>query len=192
VQKLALHDPLTGLLNRRALSNILGRKFRETERYGTPLALIMADLDDFKGVNDRYGHPAGDALLKEVARLLSQSVRAVDIVTRYGGEEFAIVLPGTELAPALVLAERVREEIARHRFHVDDVAVQLACSMGVARIPDPSITSLEQFISAADRALYQAKARGRNCVAWMGDAGVLTTAAPLAGETGIERLGGRC
>jgi len=164
VQKLALRDALTGLLNRRALWNILNRRFRETERYGMPLCLIMADLDHFKVVNDRLGHLAGDLLLKEVARLLTRFVRAVDVVARYGGEEFAIVLPGTELFQGMVLANRVREAIARHAFLADGVPVKLAISMGVARIPDPRIDSLEDLIAAADQALYRAKAQGRNRV----------------------------
>ena len=192
VQKLALKDPLTGLLNRRAFSNILVRKFRETERYNTPLSLIMMDLDYFKGVNDRFGHPAGDALLKEIAHLLAQSVRAVDIVARYGGEEFAIVLPGTDLSQAMILAERVREAIARHKFVIEGVPIRLACSMGVARIPDSRLSSLEHFVSAADRALYQAKALGRNRVEAVDDAGVTQAPPHAAGETSVERLGGRC
>ena len=164
VQKLALRDALTGLLNRRALWNILNRRFRETERYGTPLCLIMADLDHFKVVNDRFGHLTGDLLLKEVARLLTRFVRAVDVVARYGGEEFAVVLPGTDLSQGLVLANRVREAIARHAFLAEGVPVTLAVSMGVARIPDQRIGSVEHLIAAADQALYQAKAQGRNRV----------------------------
>jgi diguanylate cyclase (GGDEF)-like protein len=192
VQKLALRDPLTGLLNRRALSNILTRRFRETERYGTPLSLIMLDLDYFKEVNDRFGHPAGDALLKSVARLLGRSVRTVDVVARYGGEEFAIVLPGTHLPHALVLADRVRQAVAQHKFVVDGTAVRLTCSMGIARIPNPQVTALEHLIGAADRALYQAKSRGRNRVEAMEEGDLISSPEPLAGDIGIERLGGRC
>jgi diguanylate cyclase (GGDEF)-like protein len=164
VQRLALRDALTGLRNRRALANILRRRFLETERYGTPLCLIMADLDHFKSVNDCHGHLAGDLLLKQVAQMLTRSVRAVDVVTRYGGEEFAIVLPETELSQGMILANRVRDAVARHTFFAEGVPVKLAVSMGVARIPDQRINSLNQLVAGADQALYLAKTLGRNRV----------------------------
>lgn len=192
VQKLALRDGLTGLLNRRALANILARKFSETERYGTPLCLVMADIDHFKTLNDRLGHLAGDHLLKEIAALFSRSVRAVDVVARYGGEEFAIILPRTDLVQALILANRVRETVAQHPFTVEGHCVALSVSMGVARIPDPNIRTMEQLVAMADRTLYQAKAQGRNRVEAPDEVALLAAPSGLAGKAGVEKVGGRC
>jgi diguanylate cyclase (GGDEF)-like protein len=164
VQNLAMTDGLTNLLNRRAFSTILTREFKNTERYGTPLCLVMTDLDHFKTLNDEYGHLIGDRLLKEVATLISRAIRAVDVVARYGGEEFAIILPRTDVEPATILANRIREQLAQHVFVVNGAPVHLTMSMGISRIPHPSVTNIEDLIAAADAALYQAKARGRNRV----------------------------
>lgn len=164
VQNMAMTDGLTNLLNRRAFSTILTREFKNTERYGTPLCLLMADLDHFKKINDEHGHLIGDRLLKETATLISRAIRAVDVVARYGGEEFAIILPRTDTEPATILATRIREQIANHVFVVNGAPVRLTMSMGVSRIPHSSVTSPDDLVSAADAALYQAKARGRNCV----------------------------
>lgn len=164
VQNMAMTDGLTNLLNRRAFSTILTREFKNTERYGTPLCLIMADLDNFKHINDEHGHLIGDRLLKEVATLISRAIRAVDVVARYGGEEFAMILPRTDTEPATILATRIREQIANHVFVVNGAPVRLTMSMGVSRIPHHSVTTPDDLVAAADAALYQAKAKGRNCV----------------------------
>jgi two-component system cell cycle response regulator len=164
VQNMAMTDGLTNLLNRRAFSTILTREFKNTERYGTPLCLIMADLDNFKQVNDVHGHLIGDRLLKEVATLISRAIRAVDVVARYGGEEFAMILPRTDTEPATILATRIREQVANHVFVVNGAPVRLTLSMGVSRIPHQSVTTPDDLVAAADAALYQAKAKGRNCV----------------------------
>lgn len=164
VQNMAMTDGLTNLLNRRAFSTILTREFKNTERYGTPLCLVMTDLDHFKTINDEYGHLIGDRLLKEVATLISRAIRAVDVVARYGGEEFAIILPRTDVEPATILAHRIREQLAQHVFVVNGAAVHLSISMGISRIPHHAVTCIEDLIAAADAALYQAKARGRNRV----------------------------
>jgi len=163
-QSLAITDGLTNLLNRRAFSNILAREFKEAQRYRTPLCLIMADLDHFKMVNDRFGHVFGDRLLKDVAMLIRQAVRSVDVATRYGGEEFAIILPKTNVAQAQALANRIREAVALHSLEVNGLKVSFTVSMGVAQAPDPGIRTVEEFVSRADAMLYQAKARGRDRV----------------------------
>jgi diguanylate cyclase (GGDEF)-like protein len=164
VQTLAMTDGLTGLLNRRAFMYYLERELKETERFGTPLALLMMDLDHFKTVNDRYGHLTGDRLLNEVAGLLSRAVRAMDVVTRYGGEEFALILRRTALSQATVLAERIRAKIDRHAFVANDIRIPLTMSMGIVTLPNPQLMHVEDLIAAADKTLYQAKARGRNRV----------------------------
>ncbi len=164
VQNMAMTDGLTNLLNRRAFSTILTREFKNTERYGTPMCLIMADLDNFKQINDVHGHLIGDRLLKEVATLISRAIRAVDVVARYGGEEFAMILPRTDTEPATILATRIREQIANHVFVVNGAPVRLTLSMGIGRIPHQTVTTPDDLVAAADAALYQAKAKGRNCV----------------------------
>ncbi|MDE3224558.1 MAG: sensor domain-containing diguanylate cyclase, partial [Nitrospirota bacterium] len=164
VQSQALTDGLTNLLNRRAFSNILAREFREAERYHTPLCLIMMDVDHFKSVNDRFGHPVGDRLLREVAGLIGQAIRTVDIATRYGGEEFAIILPRTDAAQAQVLANRIRELLAQQVFLVEGAHLSLTVSMGIAQTPDPQIAAVDDLVAVADDALYRAKTYGRNRV----------------------------
>nr|MBI3614274.1 diguanylate cyclase [Nitrospirota bacterium] len=164
VQSQALTDGLTNLLNRRAFSNILAREFREAERYHTPLCLIMLDVDHFKSVNDRFGHPVGDRLLQDVAGLIGQAIRTVDIATRYGGEEFAIILPRTDVAQAQALANRIRELLAQQVFLVEGAQLSLTVSMGIAQTPDPQIAAVDDLVAAADEALYRAKTRGRNRV----------------------------
>ncbi|TAJ07404.1 MAG: diguanylate cyclase [Nitrospirae bacterium] len=164
VQSQALTDGLTNLLNRRAFTNILAREFREAERYQTPLCLIMLDVDHFKSVNDRFGHPVGDRLLQDVAGLIGQAIRTVDIATRYGGEEFAIILPRTDVAQAQVLANRIRELLAQQTFLADGARFGLTVSMGIAQTPNPQIATVDDLVAAADEALYQAKTRGRNRV----------------------------
>lgn len=164
LQNMALRDPLTGVLNRRALDEPLRRELKSGLRYGAPACLMMLDLDYFKTVNDRLGHTAGDLVLRELAGLMNETVRDVDMVARYGGEEFAIILPHTAMAPAHALAERLRSRIERHAFDVEDGMVHLTASIGIAEVRDPAIASTEDWVNAADAALYEAKAQGRNRV----------------------------
>jgi diguanylate cyclase (GGDEF)-like protein len=165
IQELALRDPLTGVLNRRALNGPLQRELNAGLRYGASACLLILDLDYFKSVNDRLGHVAGDGVLERVAALVQERVREVDSVGRYGGEEFAVVLPHTDLSQAQVLAERIRAEIERRAFDLDDGSVRITASVGVASLHDSSIDSIGRWIAAADSALYEAKSRGRNRVA---------------------------
>jgi diguanylate cyclase (GGDEF)-like protein len=164
LQNMALRDPLTSVLNRRALNEPLMRELKSGLRYGAQACLMILDLDYFKTVNDRLGHTAGDLVLKELAALMTDTVRDVDMVGRYGGEEFAIILPHTSIQQAHTLAERLRALIENHAFDVEDGTVRLTASIGIADVCDPDIASVEHWVSAADTALYEAKAQGRNRV----------------------------
>ncbi|MCC6141045.1 MAG: diguanylate cyclase [Nitrospira sp.] len=173
LQDMALRDPLTGVFNRRALDEPLMRELKAGLRYKTPACLMILDLDYFKTVNDRLGHTAGDLVLQELASLMTDTVRDVDMVGRYGGEEFAIILPHTSIEQAQPLAERLRNLIETHAFDVEDGTVRLTASIGIAEVCNPAIAAVEDWVNAADAALYEAKAQGRNRV-------VVHALAPLA------------
>lgn len=173
LQDMALRDPLTGVFNRRALDEPLMRELKAGLRYRTPACLMILDLDYFKTVNDRLGHTAGDLVLRELASLMADTVREVDTVGRYGGEEFAIILPHTSIEQAQPLAERLRNLIETHAFDIEDGTVRLTASIGVAEVCNPAIVTVDDWVNAADEALYEAKAQGRNRV-------VVHTLAPLA------------
>lgn len=164
MEELALRDGLTGLLNRRAFSEVLSREFKAGTRYRASACLIMVDVDFFKSVNDLLGHVAGDDVLKSVASFMQQAVRDTDSVGRYGGEEFGIVLPHTDLNCAAVLAERIRARIERHEFETAGGRVKVTVSVGIAQIPEKAIRTVSHWIAAADAALYRAKDSGRNRV----------------------------
>jgi diguanylate cyclase (GGDEF)-like protein len=129
------------------------------------VSLLMIDIDHFKSVNDRYGHPAGDRVLRDVARLLQEGVRTVDTVGRYGGEEFVAILPQTEMADARQLAERLRRAIEAHVVKVPAGEIRVTVSIGVAKYPAVAIATPDDLVRAADQALYRAKEEGRNRVA---------------------------
>ena len=157
----ALTDPLTGLANRRKFDQELARRFAQWKGTGTPLSLVLVDIDKFKNVNDVHGHVAGDAVLQQVAQVLLESVRANDLVARYGGEEFGMVLPGTTLEEAKPVAERVRGAIAEHGFQFGDSLANVTVSAGVA---EAMLTNdSEVLVTRADTALYSAKDAGRDC-----------------------------
>jgi diguanylate cyclase (GGDEF)-like protein len=163
VERQALVDGLTGLANRRQCEDTLASELARLERFGGPLALVVADLDWFKDVNDRYGHPSGDAVLREFAALLQETVRDVDLAGRWGGEEFLLVLPGTDLEGGARVAERIRLSLAsRIVLSTDGSPIPVTASFGVAATP-PATTAAELF-SAADGALYEAKRNGKNRV----------------------------
>jgi diguanylate cyclase (GGDEF)-like protein len=163
VERQALVDGLTGLANRRQCEETLASELARLERFGGPLALVVIDLDWFKDVNDRYGHPSGDAVLREFAQLLNETVRDVDLAGRWGGEEFLLILPGTDLAGGAQVAERVRLALAgRIVLSADGSPIPVTASFGVAATP-PASTAAELF-SAADAALYEAKRNGKNRV----------------------------
>jgi two-component system, cell cycle response regulator len=160
----ATRDGLTGLWNRTAIFDILQNELARSSRSGEPLIVLMADLDGFKPVNDRFGHMAGDAVLRQVAARMRASVRRYDAVGRYGGEEFLIVLPGCELPGGLVQAERIRNAIGAESFRAGDSEIKLTCSLGAVCAVPPAMYHADDLVREADAALYRAKHQGRNRV----------------------------
>lgn len=157
---LACHDSLTGLYNRRAFLDMAKPLWSNAQRNQRPLSMIMIDLDHFKRINDQHGHDAGDRALQASARLFEQACRAGDLLTRWGGEEFLILLPETDMAQACVFAERVRGALEALGLPVESQSILLTASFGVAERADKQ--SLEDLIKAADLRLYDAKTKGRN------------------------------
>lgn len=167
LERLALIDPLTGLFNRRHFDSVLEAELGRVHRKGSSLALLMIDIDHFKVVNDTWGHMAGDRVLARLATLLLLSIRRGDTVARVGGEEFAVVMPGTGRKAALAAAERLREHIASSEFDIGPERIVVRVSVGVAiAVMDDKDGS--RLARDADDALYKAKQRGRNRteVAW--------------------------
>jgi diguanylate cyclase (GGDEF)-like protein len=163
VQYQALVDSLTGLANRRSLEDTLRFEIARSTRFGGDVCLVVADLDDFKRVNDRYGHPFGDVVLQEFANVLRATAREADAAARWGGEEFALVLPGTDSEGGALLAERARQIFEAQAIRAPDgVDLQVTASFGVASFPDE--IDLDALIEAADAALYAAKRAGKNLV----------------------------
>jgi len=163
VEQQALVDELTGVANRRQSEDALPTEIARAERLGTPLTLVVADLDDFKMINDRHGHAAGDDVLREFAAVLKATLRGSDLAGRWGGEEFLLLLPGADAAGGALLADRIRAGLAERSFLGRDGAVfRVTCSFGVAQFR-PGDDERELF-SAADRALYRAKRKGKNRV----------------------------
>jgi diguanylate cyclase (GGDEF)-like protein len=161
-QERAMTDALTGLLNRYGLQHLLVRELSETRRYNRPLSCLMIDLDHFKSVNDLHGHPAGDVALQQVAVVLTENVRGSDVVFRYGGEEFLVLLPETDLEGAISLAEKIRQASHSRSFGDGEHFFALTLSAGAATLWDNE--SGNDMIARADMALYQAKEQGRNRV----------------------------
>ena len=160
---LARTDALTGLANRRAFDEAAEQEVQRAVRYASPLALVMADLDHFKAINDAHGHHVGDKVLQHFAHILAESVRTIDLVGRWGGEEFVILMPGTELDEAVQAAERMRQAVIQSSPPLDDPAYAYTASFGVAAfsLEMPTMVSL---LGRADTALYLAKKHGRNRV----------------------------
>lgn len=159
----ATHDSLTGLFNRMAILDVLERECARSRREGGSIAIMMADLDQFKRINDTHGHQAGDAVLRETAQKMRACVRSYDSVGRYGGEEFVVVVPGCTLTAAVEQAERLRKYVAAEAVGVGDVRIPTTISIGVAAAGDAPRP--DQLLLAADEALYLAKKEGRNKVA---------------------------
>lgn len=159
----AIRDHLTGLANRRALFEAAERELGRSGIAPRPTALLVIDADHFKAINDRHGHPGGDRVLRHLAGLLGETFREVDVVARIGGEEFAVLLPSTDLARALMVAERLRASVAAHPAMVDGQPVRYTVSTGVAIAPDGE-GGIDRLLARADAALYAAKRTGRNRV----------------------------
>jgi two-component system cell cycle response regulator len=162
--RISLTDGLTEIDNRRCLEERLHEMWQHSMRLHEPIALIMCDIDKFKSVNDNFGHQAGDAVLKEVAKLLKDEAREIDRVGRYGGEEFLLILSGTVLDAAVTFAERLREKVEANTFSYTGGTLRRTISCGVAASPHPRVKDQEALLRAADDALYVAKETGRNRV----------------------------
>jgi diguanylate cyclase (GGDEF)-like protein len=162
LEQLSITDGLTKLHNHRFFQEHLTREIKRVDRSGEPLALLLLDIDDFKQLNDRFGHVAGDEFLVRLAQVLSQSVRDSDLIARYGGEEFAVLAVNTDLVGAVNLGEKIRTAVAEAAFIVGDSMrpMRMTISIGVAQYRG----SRKQAFRAADRALYRAKGEGKNCV----------------------------
>ena len=162
-QLMSITDPLTGLPNRRYLEERLSEEVNRSKRYDQPLSFLMIDIDDFKLYNDRHGHQAGDLALKMTAHGLKSTLRSADVASRYGGEEFCVLLPQTSLQEAGVIAERMRERIEQTAIpHSESQPLKtVTISIGVSTFTE-TINGAEQIIWSADRALYEAKSKGKN------------------------------
>jgi len=163
LERLAITDPLTGLYNRRFFQSRLGVEIERAKRYGRVLSLVMLDVDNFKEINDQRGHQFGDHVLAEVGKILTGNVRGSDIVCRYGGEEFAVLLPETPPEQAGRAAEKLRT-LLKERFRGGRDPVALTVSLGVASYPSPGVADENDLVRRADAALYEAKGRGRDRV----------------------------
>ncbi|MGR9088670.1 MAG: GGDEF domain-containing protein, partial [Gammaproteobacteria bacterium] len=164
LEELAVTDALTQCFNRRYFNENIRQDCARSERYGHPLSLIILDIDHFKRINDSFGHLAGDQVLRDVAGILRGIVRSSDKLSRYGGEEFAVLMPNTNLAEACSMAVRLREAVAGYAITYDGKAIRATISLGVAEwLPEYGKVA-ERLTNAADQSLYKAKSDGRNRV----------------------------
>jgi diguanylate cyclase (GGDEF)-like protein len=161
MERMAITDGLTGLLNHRTFQSRADEALAQAKRYDRKCSVILTDIDHFKSVNDTYGHPTGDAVLKGVARILRDKARDTDIVARYGGEEFALIMPETDAKGAQVIAERIREAVKAEVFQTELGPLKITMSLGIATCPDHG-TEKQALVDLADQCLYFAKRNGRN------------------------------
>ncbi|MFZ2446079.1 MAG: GGDEF domain-containing protein [Syntrophobacteraceae bacterium] len=185
LEALSYIDALTGIYNFRYLQRALEMEMERTRRTKLPTSLIMADLDHFKGINGAYGHEAGNAALAWVSRIWRESIRVIDVACRYGGEEFALILPSTSLVQSINIAERLRMMISSNPVILNEQTVTLTASFGVAAFGDSDDWTVSEFMSRADGFLFQAKSLGRNRVCCQEIAPVL----PEVGVTQDEKDG---
>ncbi len=163
VRNLSIRDGVTGLYNHRHIMEMVQAEFDRVDRYQDPFSVLMIDIDHFKKVNDEHGHPAGDAVLREIAGVIEGCLRTVDAVGRYGGEEFVVVLPHTPHDEAMQTAERVRSQVGAHVFRpLQGATLQVTISVGVATAPSEAAGTAAALIREADKALYRAKSAGRD------------------------------
>lgn len=165
--RLSLTDGMTGLWNRRNFDLRMESELSRAIRFSEPFAVVFVELDQMKAVNDSHGHQAGDTVLIELARRLSEAVREVDVVARWGGDEFTLLLPKTGLDGAVLLAEKIRAAVGNAPFRIDSGNLDITISVGVAAYPEHG-SSGKELVAAADAAMYQAKAKGRNRVEYAG------------------------
>jgi diguanylate cyclase (GGDEF)-like protein len=163
VEALAITDSLTGLFTRRYFFERLTEELIRSKKHNLKLTFLMVDIDDFKKCNDTHGHLVGDVVLKEVSRLIRESVREIDLVARYGGEEFSLILPETDRKGALLVAERIRKKIEDNVFNAYDEKLKLTVSVGLSVYPEDADES-EGLTEKADKAMYAAKNSGKNIV----------------------------
>ena len=162
-QRLAITDGLTGLYNVRYFYDMLNKEIARTKRYRTLFSLILFDIDNFKALNDTYGHQAGDEVLRSLASILKEASRETDVAARYGGEEFIMMLTNTPKHEALHLANRIREKIEEYNYHIEENTVKITVSGGIATFPEDAKDS-KSLLYAADMAMYEAKAMGKKQV----------------------------
>ncbi len=168
IERMAITDGLTGLFNHKQFQERLAQEFNRLGRFSDPLSLLLIDIDYFKKVNDTYGHPVGDSVLKRVADMIKKTVRNIDIPARYGGEEFAVVLVGTDGKGAMNMAERMRKTVMDTKFTADGNTFSVTVSIGISTYEGEAMKK-EEFVDKADKALYKAKGNGRNrSVLWRG------------------------
>ena len=168
VEKIGLTDELTGLSNRRMFNYLIEREINRSRRYARPLSLVMIDIDHFKKINDAWGHPVGDMVLRELGALMRANFRNLDVPVRYGGEEFAAILPETSLEEAIQFSERFRMIVENASFMQGKTRIPVTISLGIASIGNSPVSEemdAEELLHYADRALYQAKQNGRNRIA---------------------------
>ena len=161
-QVLARTDGLTQLYNRRYFFELATREFVSSKRYQRSLTVILFDIDGFKTANDTFGHALGDEILAKISQVARLQIREVDILARYGGDEFTILLPETNSEQAFITAERIRKSVAEAHIEVGTASISVSLSLGVAQIMPDQDRSIEDVIRRADKALYQAKQRGKN------------------------------
>ena len=167
LQILATYDSLTGLLNRRALYEAINNECERARREDRPISLVMLDIDHFKDINDQYGHLTGDKALCLVSEVITRHKRSYDLIGRWGGEEFLLVLPGADISEAGRVAERLRAEISASPLVLSEISeFQIQASFGVARVDVCDCSNFEKYVQYADRALYRAKNEGRNRVCY--------------------------
>lgn len=165
LKKINFIDGMTGIYNKRYLKIRLGEEFAKARRYGSPISSIFIDLDDFKAINDTYGHIIGDKLLKEAASVLEDLCRSEDVLIRFGGDEFVVLMSDTCASEALILAERIRKKVADHIFSYGDIKISVSASLGASTLNNSDfehVSDPEKLISMADRAMYRVKQKGKN------------------------------
>ena len=165
--ELSITDELTKIYNYRFFQLMLEKEWDRARRYKRALSCILFDIDNFKRINDLYGHLHGDKILREIAELINRSIRKSDYLARYGGEEFVILLPDANLRNSIKLAEKLRKLIEEHSFYANEQTLRLTISLGVVSNEIPEVASASALVEMADKALYKAKREGKNCTRYI-------------------------